>query len=173
MRDKPLPRIPLSLIPYPSSLIPYPSSPPSSQRPVVQQEEHKRQRHQHRLGRQPQGKRGHHQQVPAPRCRALDVAGIEPKRQHEKQPAQHVLALGHPGNRLDPQGMNGEDRRHPRAGPECRPSSAATPGRGGPPRRRARVRWSDDGRPASDHRAGSRACARARSAGASWRSSVR
>ena len=89
------------------------------QRPVVQQEEHKRQRHQHRLGRQPQGKRGHHQQVPAPRCRALGVAGVEPKGQHEEQPAQDVLALGHPGDRFDPQGMDREDRRHPGAGPEC------------------------------------------------------
>ena len=110
----------------------------SPERPIVQQEKHKRQRHQHRLGRQPQGKRGHHQQVPAPRCRALGVAGVEPKGQHEEQPAQYVLALGHPGDRFDPQRMNREIPPPPRHWARAHPSSAAMPGTEESPWLRAR-----------------------------------
>ena len=38
------------------------------------------------------------------------VAEIGPEREHEKQPAEHVAPLGHPGHRLDVLRMNGKDR---------------------------------------------------------------
>ncbi len=41
-----------------------------------------------------------------------NVAEIGPQGQHEEQPAQDVLALGHPSHRFDPQRMNREHSGH-------------------------------------------------------------
>ena len=76
-----------------------------------------RNRDEHRLGHQAQRKESGDRQIARQRG-PLGVAAHRPEREHEKQPAQHVPSLGHPGHRFDMQRMNGKDRRHPGAGPK-------------------------------------------------------
>ena len=112
---------------------PPPAGPPSSggrppasqarplktpQRPVVQKQQHEGQRHQHRLGHQPQGKKRRHPKITEQRKGPPHIADVGPEREHEKQPAEHVLPLGHPGHRFGPQGMDGKHGRHEGAGPQ-------------------------------------------------------
>ena len=56
-------------------------------------------------------------QVTADR-RPADVPRVRGERQHEEQPAQHVLPFRHPGDRLHVQRMDRKQRRHKGAGPE-------------------------------------------------------
>ncbi len=90
-------------LPFPSggSVLSFRSSrqPPARKRPPVQEQKHKRQRHQHPLGSSDPGRR-----EPPPGCNerataASRVARVSPQRQHEKQSAQHILALRHPRHR--------------------------------------------------------------------------
>ncbi len=105
--------------------------------------------------------------------------------EHEKQPAEHVAPFGDPGDRLDAQGMQGEQGRHQRARPSAAyvrsgslsppsrrslvpqwaplagPSSATGPKTARPPKQRAARRWSNGVRPDAGHRVDSRACGKA------------
>ncbi len=94
-------------------------SPP--QRPVVQQQQDKGQGHQHRLGRQAQGKEGRHQQVTEQRKTPPRISHIGSQRQHEEKSAEHVLPLADPGHRFDVQRMHREDGCREGGGPHaCR-----------------------------------------------------
>ena len=46
------------------------------------------------------------------------IARVRPERQHEKQPAEHILAFRHPRHRFHPQRMYRKHRRHKRAAPQ-------------------------------------------------------
>ena len=89
-----------------------------AQRPVVQQQQQKRQGDRHRLGRQRGDEARQHGQIPDKRKRPPRIAQVGGQRQHEEQPAEHVLALGHPGHRFPTQRMKGEDGGGQRARPE-------------------------------------------------------
>ena len=90
----------------------------AGQRPEIQQQQQRRQRDDHRLGHQAQGKKHRHQQIARQRPAVAHIAEIGPQREHEKQSAQHVFPLGHPGHRLDVLRMDGEDRGDEGAGPK-------------------------------------------------------
>ena len=84
----------------------------AAQGPIVQQQEHQRQRDQHRLAHQPQQAKEPYQQVAGQRLALADIAPIGRQREHEEQAAQDIFALGDPGDRFHAEGMNGKDGRH-------------------------------------------------------------
>ena len=112
----------------------------SSQWPVVQQQQHKRQRHQRRFAHQPQGEEKEREQVKAGSwmskvgCWMLDVgcwmfsAGlphsafriphIRPHGQQPEKRAQHILPLRDPRDRVHLQRMQRKQPRHHRAPPK-------------------------------------------------------
>ena len=70
------------------------------------------------LAIRPKPNKSDHGEITPQRLRMPDILAIGPQREHKKQPAEHVAPLGHPGDRLDMQGMKGEQCRHQRAGPK-------------------------------------------------------
>ncbi len=88
------------------------------ERPVVQQQQHQRQRDQHGLGRQPEGEQGDHRQIANQREAAARVAGVGRQGEHEEQAAEHVFAFGDPSDRFHAQRMDGEQGRRQCARPE-------------------------------------------------------
>ena len=84
------------------------------ERPVIEQQQHEGQRHQHRLGHQAERIEPQHARV-APCAPPLEPARVGADREQEEERAQHVLARGDPGDRLDVQRVEGEQRRHDRA----------------------------------------------------------
>ena len=74
------------------------------QRPVVEQKEYTGQSHQHWFGHEAEGKDNKGQQV-SPKPRMLDIKKVCPYGQHPEKCAQDILALSHPSNRLDMEGM--------------------------------------------------------------------
>ena len=87
------------------------------QRPVVEQQQGKRQRHQHRFGHQPEQKKKKHRDI-ATKRRTFGIAGIPPQGQHPEKGAEHILSFGHPGHRFHVQGVQGEQSRHHGTAPE-------------------------------------------------------
>ena len=85
-------------------------------RPQVPQTENRRPAHQHRLRHQAQSQSQRHLPHPS-RGRLLPVACVGQEHPEEEHAAQHILALGDPGHRLDPQRVNREDERHEGAAP--------------------------------------------------------
>ena len=110
----------------------------SPQRPIIQQQHHKRQRYQHRLGHETESEEGKGQGVVespesgvesrnsriCPRPSTLDVrlllrvARVGQQRQQREKGAQHVFALGNPGDGFHMQRMPGKQRGDERAGPQ-------------------------------------------------------
>ena len=91
--------------------------PPSLQRPIVQENQRARQADGHRLRHHRQHQRRRHHEV-ADEYRPLGVPGVSQHGENPEQRAERVLPLGRPGHRLHAQGVNGEQRRHHRAGPK-------------------------------------------------------
>ena len=97
----------------------------SAERPEVQQQQYKWQRHQHRFGQQSECQPGNDGCVAehgAPASAGVQIAYIPvvgEHRQHPERCAEDVLALGDPGDRLDVQGMKCEHRGDERAAPQC------------------------------------------------------
>jgi hypothetical protein len=90
--------------------------PQPRERPIIEQEQRERQRHDHRLGQQTCGEaRGHRGEPPA--ARLLRIARVREHREHPEQPGERVLALERPRHRLDVQRMHGEHGRDERAAP--------------------------------------------------------
>ena len=81
------------------------------QRPVIQQQEQRRQNDQRRLGHEPQGEKNHHRQVAAEGETVPHITRVGPQSQREEQSAQDILPLGHPSHRFHAQGMDREQRR--------------------------------------------------------------
>ena len=81
--------------------------PKPPQGPKIEQQQQRWNRHQHRLGHQTQGEQTDHGEITPERSRMADIFAIGPQGEHEEQPAEHVAPLGHPGDRLDVQGMQG------------------------------------------------------------------
>ena len=88
------------------------------ERPVVQEQQHEGQGHEHGLAQETQGEESCHQQVTGNRGRPSDVAQVRSEREREEQAAQHVFPFGNPGHRLHVQRMNGEQGRHESTRPE-------------------------------------------------------
>ena len=78
------------------------------QGPVVQQQQTERQRHEHRFCHQADNEDQQCQQVPG-RFGAFGVTGVGEHCQQPEKGAEHVLALGDPGDGLDVQGVQGEE----------------------------------------------------------------
>ena len=97
----------------------------AAQRPEIQQQEQRGQRHQHGLRGQSQGEKHERQGVVFPPSPAR-VTGVGQQRQAEEERAQHILALGDPGHRFDVQRMHHEEQGRPGARPE-RPRGRAQP----------------------------------------------
>jgi hypothetical protein len=88
------------------------------QRPVIQQQQNHGQRHQHRLAHQAHRKQKHHKPISGKRPGTARITDISRDGEHEEQPAEDILALGHPGDGFNPQGMDGKHRRYKRAAPK-------------------------------------------------------
>ena len=88
------------------------------ERPVVQKQQHERQRNHHRLGQQPQRKQEYYRHITVEGKRMAHIAHIRPECQHEKQATEHILAFRHPRHRFNPQRMDRKHRRHKRAAPQ-------------------------------------------------------
>ena len=91
----------------------------SVQRPIVQQQQDKGQRHQHRLGAESDGKRSDDHQIPT-YARLLGVPDVREDRHEREQSAQYVLAFRDPGDRFDVRGVYGEQKGDQCAGPNDR-----------------------------------------------------
>ena len=88
------------------------------QRPVVQQQQQERPRHEHRFGQQAQPQGDEHQRVacePAP----PGVPRVRAEGQQREQAAEHVLAFGDPRHGLDVQRVQGKQGGDERAAPEA------------------------------------------------------
>ena len=90
----------------------------SLERPVIQQQQDERQRHQHGLRHQPQGQRNedHHISRKGP---FFCVSSVCAERQYPERATEQIFPLGDPRDRFNAQWVNGENRRHEsaRAGP--------------------------------------------------------
>ena len=73
---------------------------PSAQGPIIQQQQHHGHRYQRLLGHQAQGEDDDYEQITPRRKGPARVADVGGQGQDEKQSAQHVLSLGHPGHRF-------------------------------------------------------------------------
>ena len=90
----------------------------AAQRPVVEQQEHERQCHQHGFGHQAQGKQDDHSQVTCGGARLADIADIGREREHAEHAAEDILALRNPCDGFDAQRMDGKDRSHEGTAPQ-------------------------------------------------------
>ncbi len=111
----------------------------SPQRPVIQQQHHKRPGHQHGLAHQTAGQEEQRQAIvesQGPRVESrprqywpwtlgpltlrplLRVADVEQQREKTEESAQDILPFGHPGDRLHPQRMQGKQRGHRHTPPQ-------------------------------------------------------
>ena len=93
------------------------------ERPEVDEQQHQRKRHQHRLGHQPRGEENQHHRV-TPGGPLPDPPSVRPHRAQPEGGAQDVLPLRHPRHRLHVRRMNRKQRRHPEA---AQPSSGQIP----------------------------------------------
>ena len=89
----------------------------SRQRPVIEQQQYERQRDHHWLRGKSRRKQSGHRQIALP-VRLSRIPAVGPEREEEKHRAQDILALSHPGHRLDIDGMKREQRRHEQARPQ-------------------------------------------------------
>src|SRR6202000_371066 len=86
------------------------------ERPEVEQQKSKGQRHDHRLREKPQTKSEEHQNVSAD-ARLLHITRIIPERKNPEKCAEDVFPFGDPGHRFPVQRMNSEDEGYKRARP--------------------------------------------------------
>ena len=91
--------------------------PEAPQGPVVEQQEDERQRHEHRLGHESEPE-PHADEGQAAGARPPGVGDIAPEREETEEGAKHVLPLRDPGDGLDTQRVEGEQRGHQGAAPE-------------------------------------------------------
>ena len=98
-----------------------------AERPPVHEQERQRQRHEHRLGGQPQREEDRDQRV-ARRARAARVGQVGMAGQEPERRAEDVLALRSPRHRLDVERVQAEERpgerRRPERGPSEEPGDA-------------------------------------------------
>ena len=87
------------------------------ERPVVEKQQYKGRRHQHRLGHETQRQCDDRSNVSFSRL-PHDVSRIGNKAEQEQQRAERVLAFGDPGHALNVQRVHGEERGNDRAAPE-------------------------------------------------------
>ncbi len=88
-----------------------------AQRPVVQQQEHKRESDDHGLRHQAQNEQTGKRQVPLP-VWFTRIPTVGPEGREEEEGAEDVFAFSDPGYRLNIDGMKGEQRGHEQAGPK-------------------------------------------------------
>ena len=75
--------------------------------PVIEEQQHKRERHQHGFSHEAQCKKEKHwQKRPCPL--AFSIASIGPKGKHPEEGAQNILAFRYPCHRLNMEGMERE-----------------------------------------------------------------
>ena len=98
------------------------------ERPDVQHQQHDRQRHHHGLAEQTGGEGAHDQGV-ASWSRAPGIPRVRAEGEQPEERAEHVLPLGHPGDRLHVRRMDGKGRgdeaRSARACPSSRAAGTA------------------------------------------------
>ena len=142
--------------------------PQAAERPHVEQQQHERQRDDHRLREQAERER-HGDEKVAPPAGPPDVVRVADEGQHPEEAAQHVLPLRHPGDRLDVQRVDPEQERDQGARPAC----AGHPPHGDEQQERAQRVQREIGQVVGAARRGRtpkpRPCARARSAETSCR----
>ena len=87
----------------------------AAERPVVQEQQRRRQGHQHRLRQQSRGVAQNHQDPGRPAA-PTDVDRVHSKRQQAEKHAEGVLALRNPDHGLHAQGVDRKERRGKQAG---------------------------------------------------------
>ena len=95
-----------------------------AERPVIQEQQRRRQGHEQRLGHQADGV-AQECQAPDLPARSAGVDGVQADGQHAEEDAENVLAFGDPDHGLDPQGVGREESAANRLGSSCRSGLAA------------------------------------------------